>query len=73
MNLLDPVTTTPLVVFETVQRAAQRLDIAVSHSEFVGLVPEAAVAGVDRRALQLRTRLTDHLLEPKVWAVGGRC
>ncbi len=73
MNLLDPVSTTPLVVFETVQRAAQRLDIAVSHSEFVGLVPEAAVAGVDRRALQLRTRLTDHLLEPKVWAVGGRC
>ncbi len=72
MNLLDPVATTPLVVFETVQRAAQRLGIAVSHSEFVGLVPEAAVDGVDGSALQLRTRLADHLLEPKVRAVGGR-
>ncbi len=72
MNLLNPVTTTPLVVFETVQRAAKRLGIAVSHGEVVGLVPEAAVAGVDGSALQLRTRRADHLLEPKVRAVGGR-
>ncbi len=72
MNLLDPVRTTPLVVFETVQRAAQRLGIAVSHSEFVGLVPEAAVDGVDEETLMLRGSLADHLLEPKVAAVGGR-
>ncbi len=72
MNLLDPVTTTPRVVFEAVQRAAQRLGIAVSHSEFVGLVPEAAVDGVDEEVLKLRGSLAEHLLEPKVLAVGGR-
>ncbi len=73
MNLLDPVTTTPLVVFETVQRAAQRLGIAVSHSEVVGLVPEAAVVGVEETALKLRGSLKENLLEPKMRAVGGRC
>jgi len=72
MNLVDPVTTTPLVVFETVQRAAQRLGVAVSHSEFVGLVPEAALDGVDEETLKLRGSLAEHLLAPKVLAVGGR-
>ena len=72
MNLLDPSTTTPVAVFETVQREAERVGVAVNHSEFVGLVPEAAVDGVDESALQLRTRLADHLLEPKIREVGGR-
>ncbi len=72
MNLLDPITTTPLVVLGAVQQASQRLGIAVSHSEFVGLVPEAAVDGVAGEKLVLRGSLAEHLLEPKVRAVGGR-
>ena len=71
INLLDPFTTTPLVVFGTVQQEAQRLGFTVSHSEFVGLVPEAAVDGVDEETLKLRGSLAEYLLEPKVLAVGG--
>ncbi|MCH7683488.1 MAG: glutamate formimidoyltransferase [Gemmatimonadetes bacterium] len=73
MNLLDPAITTPAVAYEAVNSLAQQMGIRVTQSEFVGLVPESAVDGIDEEALKLQSPLRDQLLEPKVRAVGGSC
>ncbi len=69
MNLLDVDTTTPMHAYEAVARLAKDAGVEVSESEFVGLVPERAVEGLDGGELRLATPLGEHLLEPKLRAV----
>ena len=68
MNLLDITTTTPAQAFSAVARIADDLRVGVWTSEFVGLVPEQAVANVTEADLKLATPLAEHLLEPKLRA-----
>ena len=68
MNLLDVDTTTPSRAYEAVARLAKDAGVEVSESEFVGLVPERAVEGLDGGELRLVTPLSAHLLEPKLRA-----
>jgi glutamate formiminotransferase len=64
MNLLDYRVTPPAVAFAAVAGLAGRAGARVVRSEVVGLVPAAALAGVDPAALRLDVR--DQLLEERL-------
>jgi glutamate formiminotransferase len=66
MNLLDFRLTPPAAAFAAVAAAAQRAGVAVAGSEVVGLVPEAALAGVDPATLLLHDFTPDQLLERRL-------
>jgi glutamate formiminotransferase len=66
MNLLDFRVTPPAAAFAAVAAAAARAGVVVAGSEIVGLVPEAALAGVDPAALLLHGFSADKLLERRL-------
>jgi glutamate formiminotransferase len=66
MNLLDFRITPPAAAFAAVAAAARRAGVEVAGSEVVGLVPEAALAGVDPATLLLHDFTPDQLLERRL-------
>ena len=66
MNLLDVDVVDPQTAFDVVVRLAMECGTNVIRSEFVGLVPQQAVSQSTEASLRLASRLSDHLLEPKV-------
>jgi glutamate formiminotransferase len=66
MNLLDYRVTPPAVAFAAVAELAGRAGARVEASEIVGLVPAAALAGVDPSALRLRGDVSELLLEERL-------
>jgi glutamate formiminotransferase / 5-formyltetrahydrofolate cyclo-ligase len=66
MNLLDYKVTPPAVAFAAVAELAERAGARVHASEIVGLVPAAALAGVDPADLLLPASTPDRLLEERL-------
>jgi glutamate formiminotransferase len=66
MNLLDYRVTPPAVAFAAVAELAGRAGARVAASEIVGLVPAAALAGVDPADLRLRGFTSDRFLEERL-------
>jgi glutamate formiminotransferase len=66
MNLLDYRVTPPAVAFAAVAELAARAGARVEASEIVGLVPAAALAGVDPADLRLRGDVSELLLEHRL-------
>jgi glutamate formiminotransferase len=66
MNLLDYRVTPPAVAFAAVAELAERAGARVEASEIVGLVPAAALAGVDPADLRLRGFTPELLLERRL-------
>jgi glutamate formiminotransferase len=66
MNLLDYRVTPPTVAFAAVAELAGRAGARVEASEIVGLVPAAALAGVDPADLRLRGDVSELLLENRL-------
>ena len=66
MNLLDYRVTPPAAAFAAVAELAGRAGARVEASEIVGLVPAAALAGVDPADLRLRGDVTQLLLEHRL-------
>jgi glutamate formiminotransferase len=66
MNLLDSRVTSPAAAFAAVAELAGRAGVEVAASEIVGLVPEAALAGVDPAALRLHGFSRDQVLEERL-------
>jgi glutamate formiminotransferase len=66
MNLLDYRVTPPAVAFAAVAELAGRAGARVEASEIVGLVPAAALAGVDPADLCLRGDTSELLLENRL-------
>jgi glutamate formiminotransferase len=66
MNLLDYRATPPAVAFAAVAELAGRAGARVEDSEIVGLVPAAALAGVDPADLRLRGDVSELLLEERL-------
>ena len=66
MNLLDHRVTPPAVAFAAVAELAERAGARVEASEIVGLVPAAALAGVDPADLRLRGFTPELLLERRL-------
>ncbi|HJW64326.1 MAG TPA: glutamate formimidoyltransferase, partial [Actinomycetes bacterium] len=66
MNLLDYRVTPPAAAFAAVAELAGRAGARVEASEIVGLVPAAALAGVDPADLRLRGDVSELLLENRL-------
>jgi glutamate formiminotransferase len=66
MNLLDYRVTPPAAAFAAVAELAERAGARVEASEIVGLVPAAALAGVDPADLRLRGFTPELLLERRL-------
>jgi len=66
MNLLDYTVTPPAVAFAAVAQLAERAGARVHASEIVGLVPAAALAGVDPADLLLPASTPDRFLEERL-------
>ena len=66
MNLLDTRVTSPATAFAAVAGLAERAGVQVAGSEIVGLVPEAALAGVDPATLRLHGFSRGQLLEERL-------
>jgi glutamate formiminotransferase len=66
MNLLDYKVTPPAVAFAAVAELAERAGARVVASEIVGLVPAAALAGVDPADLLLADDAPDRFLEERL-------
>jgi glutamate formiminotransferase len=66
MNLLDYRVTPPAAAFAAVAELAGRAGARVEASEIVGLVPAAALAGVDPADLRLRGDTSELLLENRL-------
>jgi glutamate formiminotransferase len=71
MNLLDFRVTPPAVAFAAVAGLARRAGARVVRSEVVGLVPAAALAGIDPAELRLDGFTPDLLLEQRLARVLG--
>jgi glutamate formiminotransferase len=71
MNLLDFRVTPPAVAFAAVAGMARRAGAQVVRSEVVGLIPAAALAGVDPAKLRLYGFTPDLLLEQRLARVLG--
>ncbi|HEX9342322.1 MAG TPA: glutamate formimidoyltransferase [Actinomycetota bacterium] len=63
MNLLDYRVTPPAAAFAAVAALAAQRGVEVAESELVGLIPEAAIDGVDPAELRLRDFSRGRLLE----------
>jgi glutamate formiminotransferase len=66
MNLLDYQVTPPAVAFAAVAELAERAGARVVASELVGLVPAAALAGVDPADLLLPEDTPGRFLEARL-------
>jgi glutamate formiminotransferase len=66
MNLLDYRVTPPAAAFAAVAELAGRAGARIEASEIVGLVPAAALAGVDPADLRLRGDVSELLLEQRL-------
>ena len=66
MNLLDVRVTPPAAAFAAVAALAERAGVRVAGSEIVGLVPEAALDGVDPASLALRGFAPDQFVEQRI-------
>ena len=66
MNLLDYRVTPPAAAYAAVAALAEQAGARVEASEIVGLVPAAALAGVDPADLRLRGEVPDLLLENRL-------
>jgi glutamate formiminotransferase len=66
MNLLDYRATPPAAAYAAVAALAERAGARVEASEIVGLVPAAALDGVDPADLRLRGRTPDLFLESRL-------
>ena len=66
MNLLDFRVTPLAAAFAAVEDLAGREGVEVAESELVGLLPEAALAGVDPARLKLHGFSRDRLIEERV-------
>ncbi len=66
MNLTD-YTKTPIArVVETIRREAQRHGVSITHSELVGLIPQAALVDAAKWYLQLNDMQSDQVLENRL-------
>jgi glutamate formiminotransferase/formiminotetrahydrofolate cyclodeaminase len=66
MNLTD-YTKTPIPrVVETIRREAQRYGVSITHSELVGLIPQAALVDAAKWYLQLNDLQSDQVLENRL-------
>lgn len=63
MNLTDFRKTSLMALFEAVKAAAEQQDTRVNYSELVGCLPQAAVEGINVKALQLIDFSPDRILE----------
>ncbi len=69
MNMTD-FTQTPLHrVLETLRREAARYGLSITHTEIVGLVPEAALVDAARWYMQLDLFSPDQILEHKLYSL----
>lgn len=67
MNLTD-YTVTPLsLVFETVQKEAEKMGVEIAESEIIGLVPLDAICDVAAKFLKLHTFTSGQVLERRIW------
>jgi glutamate formiminotransferase len=66
MNLVDFRVTSPATAFAAVADLAARAGVEVAESELVGLLPEAALAGVDPARLKLHGFSRDRLIEERI-------
>jgi glutamate formiminotransferase len=66
MNLTNYEETPIFRVFETVKREAARYGVSILESEFVGLVPAAALVGASEFYLQLARFSPDQILENRI-------
>ena len=66
LNLIDYEQTSIRVVYDAVEREAARSGTAVLDSEIVGLVPAAALAGVNESDLRLKDFSSDRILENRL-------
>ena len=66
INLVDYERTSLNRVFESVQREADRLGVAIRDSEIVGLIPAAALVSAATRQLQLAGFTMDQILERRL-------
>jgi glutamate formiminotransferase/formiminotetrahydrofolate cyclodeaminase len=68
MNLTDHTQTPVAQVVEAIRREAERYDVAVHHSELVGLIPQAALVDTARWYLQLDPFDSDQILETQMYS-----
>lgn len=66
MNVTDFRRTSLAVVFDAVREQADRLGVSILESEIVGLVPAAAVEGINVAELHIRNFDTDLILENRL-------
>jgi glutamate formiminotransferase len=71
MNLLDFTVTPPAVAFDAVARLAAAAGVEVAGSELIGLVPEAALDGLDAD-LRAAVDADDRIIERRLAAALGR-
>jgi glutamate formiminotransferase len=71
MNLTDYRRTSLPQAFRAVVRHAAEHGVTVLDSEIVGLVPAAALEGIDLREIRLRDFSTDRTLEGRLHALGS--
>jgi len=63
MNLVEPLATTIMDAFVAVEQVAASVGCQVVESEIVGLVPQAALAGVDAERIRFPGRLDEITIE----------
>jgi len=68
MNLTNYERTSIMTAFEAVADEARRSGVAVQESELIGLVPEAAVSGIDPSSLALKQFSANQILEHRLRA-----
>ncbi|MBN1887912.1 MAG: glutamate formimidoyltransferase [Thermoflexales bacterium] len=69
MNLTDFRSTSMALVHEAVRREAARHGASITHSEIVGLVPQAALTGAAAHYLQVKDFDSDQILENRLGGV----
>lgn len=70
MNLTDPGRTPPATALAAVNREADALGVEVGSAEIVGLMPEAAAAGLEELGVPIEGGLEGRLLEPRLRRLG---
>ncbi len=66
MNLCDFEKTNMDVVFEKIKKEAEKRGVKVLGSEIYGMIPQAALEGIDLKALQLIEFKKDQILEERI-------
>lgn len=66
MNVCDFRQTSLPIVYAAVERLAREAGVEIAASEIIGLVPQAALAGVDLEALSLPPEVMDQVIERRL-------